>query len=227
VLTLLKNPKHLKSSPIDVNTFLRRGKYGGLPPNLYLLPGALEVEDLDFDLAREKDFTKEEFFAHCRWLIELFYEFDYIFVDCPPNKMFLTQGMLRACSHYLAVVIPDRVSAYGIPRLLRWVDEIPLTERPRLLGALINRVIRSPKGITMAQEQSLVAISRTVVAHHPLFQQDRGILGQWPNSNKVCKVYDEQKSHLGQQDIWETESRQPSVGDCVMSAANNLTSVCK
>jgi hypothetical protein len=186
----------------------------------------LEVEDLDFELAREQKFAKADFFLQCRKVLALFHDFDYIFVDCPPNKMLLTQGMLRACSHYLPVVIPDRVSAYGIPRLLRWVEDIPLSERPRLVGVLINRVIRNPSGITDVQHNSLVAIRTTAAKHNPLFHRERGILGLWPNSNKVCEVYDGGKSHLGHRDIWETKSRQAAVGDCVKEAADNVLSVC-
>jgi chromosome partitioning protein len=227
VLTLLTAGKKIKPSMIQRDAFLRRGRYGGFPPNLYLLAGALEVEDLDYELAKEQRFTKEEFFAQCRRVLALFHDFDYIFVDCPPNKMLLTQGMLCACSIYLTVVIPDRVSAYGIPRLFRWVEDIPLADRPRLLGVLINRVIRNPSGITDVQEKSLVAVRTTVAKHNPLCQKERGIVGMWPNSNNVCKVYDEGKSHLGQHDIWETRSRQEAVGDCVRAAALSLTSVCK
>jgi chromosome partitioning protein len=227
VLTLLTAGKVIKPSAIQRDAFLKQGKYGGFPPNLYLLPGALEVEDLDFELAKEQKITREQFFAQCRRVLALFRDFDYVFVDCPPNKMLLTQGMLRACACYLTVVIPDRVSAYGIPRLLRWVEDIPLADRPRLLGVLINRVIRNPSGITDVQQKSLVAIRTTVVKHNPLCTGERGIVGMWPNSNNVCKVYDEGKSHLGQHDIWETRSRQLAVGDCVRAAATNIVSVCK
>jgi hypothetical protein len=107
------------------------------------------------------------------------------------------------------------------------VEDIPLADRPRLLGVLINRVIRNPSGITDVQEKSLVAVRTTVAKHNPLCQKERGIVGMWPNSNNVCKVYDEGKSHLGQHDIWETRSRQEAVGDCVRAAALSLTSVCK
>lgn len=227
VLTLLTGGKAIKPTGIHREAYLRRGRYGGFPPNLYLLAGALEVEDLDFELAKEQKFTRPEFFAQCRRVLALFHDFDYIFVDCPPNKMLLTQGMLRACSNYLTVVIPDRVSAYGIPRLFRWVEDIPLADRPRLLGVLINRVIRSPSGITEVQQNSLAAIRATVSKHNPKCEKDRGIVGMWPNSNNVCKVYDEGKSHLGQSDIWETRSRQQAVGDCVRDTAVKILSVCK
>jgi hypothetical protein len=117
------------------------------------------------------------------------------------------------------------VSTYGIPRLLNWVEQIPIASRPKLIGALINRVIRTGKGITDEQERWLVAIQNTV-SKRALLEKNRGILGLWPNSNNVCKVYGSGKSHLGTPDIWESGSRQAAVGDCVAESAMHLTSVC-
>ena len=226
VLVLLKGGKAISPASIKKDAFIKRGKYGtGIPANLYLLSGAFEVEDLDYELAQDKTMSKEDFFKQCRRVLALFHDFDYIFVDCPPNKMFLTQGMLRACSHYVVVAIPDKVSTYGIPRLLNWVEQIPIASRPKLIGALINRVIRTGKGITDEQERWLVAIQNTV-SKRALLEKNRGILGLWPNSNNVCKVYGSGKSHLGTQDIWESGSRQAAVGDCVAESATHLTSVC-
>jgi cellulose biosynthesis protein BcsQ len=163
VLVLLKGGKAISPASIKKDAFIKKGKYGtGIPANLFLLSGAFEVEDLDYELAQDKTMSKEDFFKQCRRVLALFHDFDYIFVDCPPNKMFLTQGMLRACSHYVVVAIPDKVSTYGIPRLLNWVEQIPIASRPKLIGALINRVIRTGKGITDEQERWLVAIQNTL-----------------------------------------------------------------
>jgi hypothetical protein len=74
LLTLLTAGKKIKPSMIQREAFLRRGRYGGFPPNLYLLAGALEVEDLDYELAKEQRFTKEEFFAQCRRVLALFHD---------------------------------------------------------------------------------------------------------------------------------------------------------
>jgi len=226
VLVLLKGGKAISPAGIKKDAFIKKGKYGsGIPANLFLLSGAFEVEDLDYELAQEKIMSKEDFFKQCRRVLALFHDFDYIFVDCPPNKMMLTQGMLRACAYYVLVAIPDKVSTYGIPRLLNWVEQIPIDSRPKLVGALINRVIRTGKGITDEQERWLVAIQNTV-AKRALLTKNRGILGLWPNSNNVCKVYGSGKSHLGTPDIWESGSRQAAVGDCVSESAAHLISVC-
>src|SRR3546814_6147956 len=94
----------------------------GLQAPLYMIPGGFKVEDLDIEIVEsilsERDRSKHEFFLFCRQLLRSFDDFDYILIDCPPNKMYLTKGMMRACSHFLTVTIPDRISIFGIPRLL-------------------------------------------------------------------------------------------------------------
>jgi hypothetical protein len=54
--------------------------------------------------------------------------------------------MLRGSSFYLAVTIPDAISIYGMPRLLRWVKDIPAAERPKLLGYVLNTLNRAGGG---------------------------------------------------------------------------------
>ncbi|HZS07516.1 MAG TPA: ParA family protein [Blastocatellia bacterium] len=91
------------------------------PKGLFIIRGSFEVENLDFEIA--KSFVREEhreaqLFLYCKQMLHAFDKFDYILIDCPPNKMFLTQAMLRACSYYMPVSIPDVISVYGMPRLL-------------------------------------------------------------------------------------------------------------
>jgi len=224
VLTLLQGKKIVAPGAINIPAFIKKGRAGAFPPNLYLLPGAFEVEDLDFELAQKAENPREQFFEQCRRVLAVFAAFDYILVDCPPNKMFLTQGMLRACSYYLVVAIPDKVSIYGIPRLLSWVDQIPLETRPKLIGALVNRVIRTGSGMTTEQKQ-WHALLGTIVGPRALYKRASGILGNWPNSNKVSEVYGSGQTHLANPGIWDSTSKQAAVGDCVTETAQAVLSV--
>ena len=225
VLVLLTGGKVISPTSVKKDAFIKRGKHhAGFPPNLFLLPGAFEVEDLDYELARTADKSKEQFFQHCRRVMALFCDFDFILVDCPPNKMLLTQGMLRACSHCLLVAIPDKVSTYGIPRLLNWVDQTPIETRPQLIGALINRVIRTGSGMTREQKEWR-AVMENIVSKRALFKTGRGLVGFWPNSDKVSQVYGSGTTHLGNSGIWQSTSMQAPVGDCVAETAKNVLSV--
>jgi len=198
----------------------------GFPENLYLLPGSFETEDLDVKLAKEDARGTAGFFARCAQVLGLFDDFGAILIDCPPNKMFLTQGMLQAAGHYLVVVIPDKVSVYGVPRLIRWVGEIPFPERPLLAGCLVNRVIRSPSGITQEQMRWVSQLEATL-ADRDLVGRNRGILGQWPNSNKVCATYGMGTTHLGNADMFASTSRQLSPGETVRYTASILAQMVK
>lgn len=63
ILVLLKGGKAINPESIKKEAFIKKGKYGtGIPANLFLLSGAFEVEDLDYDLAQEKGMSKEDFF---------------------------------------------------------------------------------------------------------------------------------------------------------------------
>src|SRR5262249_47605897 len=117
------------------------------PKGLFIVRGSFEVENLDIEIAttlvNEKNRRVDELFLYCKQMLNAFDNFDYILVDCPPNKMFLTQAMLRACSFYMPVTIPDAISIYGMPRLLPWVKQIPAGDRPKLLGYVLNAINRT------------------------------------------------------------------------------------
>src|SRR5439155_1291937 len=78
------------------------------------------------------------------------------------NKTLLTQAMLRACSYYVAVTIPDAISIYGMPRLLRWVMRIPGGERPLLLGYVLNALNRHGGGMVVSQQAAEADLLRNI-----------------------------------------------------------------
>src|SRR5207253_4066765 len=124
---------------------------------VHVIPGSFNTDELDYVIAKtllqdEKRYLAELFLYAKQLLMSFEEEYDYVLVDCPPNKMFLTQAMLRACSFYLPVTIPDQISIYGMPRLIRWVSQIdPPSERPKLLGYVLNALNRSGGGMVGSQ----------------------------------------------------------------------------
>jgi chromosome partitioning protein len=120
VYSLVKPSKWTKVHKTNFRTYERKVPDSLSPKGLFIIPGAFEVENLDFEIAksmaRERDRRLDELFLYCKQMLNAFDEYAYVIVDCPPNKMFLTQAMLRACSFYLTVTIPDAISVYGMPR---------------------------------------------------------------------------------------------------------------
>jgi len=142
----LVNPKNwTRITQIDFNSFV-----SPVPgySNLKIIKGSFEVDELDIKIARatsdENKTTLEYLYLFTKQMLKAFEkQYDYILIDCPPNKMYLTKAMLQACSYYLTVTIPDKISGFGIPRLLKWINKIdPNEDKPKLLGVILNGVTK-------------------------------------------------------------------------------------
>ena len=196
------------------------------PNTLKIIKGSFDVDDLDIKVIqaiKDSDRTKHELFLYCLNLINAFDEFDYVLVDCPPNKMFLTQAMLRACSYYLPVTIPDRISVYGMPRLMRWVKEIPKELKPRMLGYVLNTVNRSGGNEfgTVNQQQAMTSLAstirsdldtkeRTVIGSHP-------VLAYLPRLDVISKFLSQGDDKKARFDFSNSTSDQRTVNEIMMN----------
>lgn len=71
-------------------------------------------------------------------------QFDYVLIDCPPNLGFITRNGIEISDYYFIPTIPDILSTYGIPQIIRKIQDFKL-ERPQLkiqcLGLLITKFI--------------------------------------------------------------------------------------
>lgn len=71
-------------------------------------------------------------------------QFDYVLIDCPPNLGFITRNGIEISDYYLIPTIPDILSTYGIPQIVRKIQDFKL-ERPQLkiqcLGLVITKFI--------------------------------------------------------------------------------------
>lgn len=173
------------------------------PKSLKIIKGSFEVDELDLMIAQaiaKDNRALNELFLYCRQMINAFDDFDYILVDCPPNKMFLTQAMIRACSYYITVTIPDRISIYGMPRLLRWVKLIEKEEKPRLLGCIVNAVNRSGGSSegTANQQQASQELIKSIQGD--LDNQERMVIGEKPVLVSIPRL-DVISRFLSQEDI--------------------------
>jgi hypothetical protein len=133
--------------------------------------------------------------------------------------MFLTQAMLRASSYYLPVTIPDAISAFGMPRLLRWVKKIPPAERPLLIGYMLNALNRHGGGMVISQQASeaellrniqkdLEPIEKSVLANEPC-------VGELPRLDIIARFLASKKHKLERLDFGRKTSGQPSVNECM------------
>ena len=198
---------------------------------LYIIPGAFEVEDLDLEITDSihdlRERGKSEFFLYCKQLINSFHKYRYVLVDTPPNRMYLTQGLLRACNFFVPVTIPDGISIYGMPRLLQWVQQIPDLERPSILGYVLNGINRSggsPSGMVISQQ---IAVSTLNGALEPYIrhQDDMEIrnepcLGEIPRLDQIAKFMGANKEV--RLDFVRHTSGQATVDRCLNQIADSV-----
>lgn len=195
------------------------------PKGLYIVRGSFDVDELDMEIAKsiagEGKRRVDELFLYCKQMLNGFDDFGYILVDCPPNKMFLTQAMLRACSFYLPVTIPDAISVFGMPRLLRWVKQIPSGDRPKLLGYVLNAINRTgglPGGKVYSQQASETKLLRDIRgALEPIetgVLGDKPLVGVVPRLDAIARFLGEDVKY-SKYEFSRKTSGQPTIEECL------------
>jgi cellulose biosynthesis protein BcsQ len=235
IYNLVKPSKWAKIKKTDFSSYVDRPKDRFAPKGLRLVKGSFDVDDLDMEIAKSLAGASarrvDELFLYCKQMMNSFEEFDYILVDCPPNKMFLTQAMLRACSFFLPVTIPDAISIYGMPRLLRWVKQIPIGERPQLLGYVLNAVNRTGGlvgGKVYSQQSAEARLKRTIQGD--LEKTEKQVLGEdpalgvVPRLDAIAKFLGESDAKTSRFNFSFASSRQPTIDECLTGIIRKLAS---
>ena len=201
------------------------------PPSLKIIKGSFDVDNLDIAVIQaitDDDRNRDELFFYCLNMLNAFDYFDYIIVDCPPNKMFLTQAMLRACSYYITVTIPDKISVYGMPRLLRWVKQIPKDVKPKLLGCILNAVNRAG-GFEMGTKNQQAAIQELLKdIQKDLDTEEKEVLGPnpllayIPRLDMISKFLSQGDEKIARFDFNMRTSDQRTVNDIMMNLVKRV-----
>lgn len=112
--------------------------------NLDLLPSSLDLIDVQDRLA---SMPSGRFFADnptdllrraTRPIIE---DYDVVMLDCPPNLGIITLNGLRIANGYIIPTIPDILSTYGIPQIVKRVGQFSDTigEKIEPLGIVVSK----------------------------------------------------------------------------------------
>ncbi len=122
--------------------------------SLSLLPSSLDLIDVQDRLG---SMSSGRFYAENptdilrRAVAPILSEFDIVMIDCPPNLGIITLNGLRISQGYLIPTIPDILSTYGIPQIVRRVREFSDT---------IAQPIE-PLGIVVAKYRTQSTVHRT------------------------------------------------------------------
>ncbi len=232
IFNLVKPSKWTKLKKTKIENYIFRVPDTLSPKELYIIRGSFDVDILDMEIAKSLfgDETRRinELFLYCKQLLNGFDDFEYILIDCPPNKMFLTQAMLRACSFYLPVTIPDAISVYGMPRLLRWVKQIPAGDRPRLLGYVLNAINRTgglPGGKVYSQQTAQGRLQKNIQINlEPIEKKiigDDPLIGVIPRLDAIARFLAEQ-TKFSRLEFKRKTSGQPTIEECLLNITDRI-----
>ena len=201
------------------------------PTTLKMIKGSFDIDELDKLIIREitqKPNADDTLYYYCKNMLNAFSDFDYVLIDCPPNKMYLTQAMLRASSYFITVTIPDKISVYGMPRLLKWVKEIPKHEKPRLLGCILNAVNRSGGNSygTINQQQATEELYSSIKSQlEPIERktiESKPVLEHIPKLDVISKFLSQGAYKSAWYDLRKTGSEQRSVSAVMMTLIKRI-----
>lgn len=232
IYNLVKPSKWTKIKKTKFDNYVLKVPDSLSPKGLFIIRGSFEVENLDIDIAKsfvgEGKRRLDELFLYCKQMLNAFGDFDYLLIDCPPNKMFLTQAMLRACSYYLPVTIPDAISVYGMPRLLRWVKQIPGGDRPKLLGYILNAINRTggvPGGKVYSQQSAETRLKRSIIMDLDKIESeiigDDPLIGVIPRLDVIARFLGEQ-TKVSRYEFSKRTSGQPTIEECLTNITNEI-----
>ncbi|KYK43421.1 chromosome partitioning protein [Bradyrhizobium liaoningense] len=109
-----------------------------------LLPSSLDLIDVQDELINTpvgKYGAIRPFDILWRATKDLIEDYDIVIIDCPPNLGKITQNGLRMSQAFVIPTIPDILSTYGIPQIVRRIRDFSeeITEEIEPLGIVVTK----------------------------------------------------------------------------------------
>lgn len=134
-----------------------------------------------------------------------------ICIDCNPSSSFMTECAIRASTHILVPVKPDRYSLLGLDMLKQYINDLPgLVNKPQLVVLLnglpssgynseIENTLRAHAEFGPITMVNTLGISRLLEASSDYtgFATDRKVAHKWRLTNRIRAIVDELAGHLG------------------------------
>jgi chromosome partitioning protein len=135
--------------------------------NLWLLAGDKRLASLEKRLIGEMDaFTRLKDLLHND--VDIFADFDYIFIDSPPSLGILTGNGLVAATHFVIPMSPALYTLQGTNDLMDTVSKVRRNLNPdlKLLGVIINAYDAKPVITRQIAEEIREGFGDKVFATH-------------------------------------------------------------
>ena len=137
--------------------------------HLDLLPADFSYRNMDLFLSEQKNPTQR-----LRHRLKFFSdEYEYIFLDCPPNITLLSESVMEAVDVLLVPVIPTTLSLRTLDQLIEFVDK-HIVDKPLILPFFSMVDMRK-------------SLHREVIEHAPK-QYTRMLKSQIPNASDIERM---------------------------------------
>ncbi len=169
--------------------------------NLDLLPADFSYRDMDL-LLDEADNPRQRL---RELLVPLEWEYEYVFLDCPPSISLMSESVFHAADVLLVPMIPTTLSLRTLDQLLRFIDEnrigstalLPFfsmaDRRKNLHREIMEQLPRERPGILRSHIPYASEVERMGV--------ERAVLGSFATKSSVAaeayrKLWDEIKTRI-------------------------------
>jgi chromosome partitioning protein len=142
---LFKDALHPESKKFDLaKTLQKKVSDISSAATIDLLPSSLDLIDVQDELINTpvgKYGAIRPFDILWRATKEIVENYDIVIIDCPPNLGKITQNGLRMSQGFVIPTIPDILSTYGIPQIVRRVREFSeeIAEDIEPLGIIVTK----------------------------------------------------------------------------------------
>ncbi len=101
----------------------------------------IDIQDRIEDIANKTNFSINPMEVLKSAIQPHLHEYDYVLIDCPPNLGFITQNGIEISDYYLIPTVPDKLSTYGIPQIIKKISDLRVWRNLQIkcLGILITK----------------------------------------------------------------------------------------
>ena len=125
-------------------TLIRGVSNVGEVRNVDLIPSSIDLIDVQDRLA---SMPQGQYYSNVptdilrRSISPILDDYDYVLIDCPPNLGIITLNGLRISNGFIIPTIPDVLSTYGIPQIIRRVTDFSsnIVEDIEVMGIVITK----------------------------------------------------------------------------------------
>jgi chromosome partitioning protein len=165
---LLRNYPQLHKSQTIYTTILDRGPlpvHNTYVPNLDIVPSHILLSNTDVELTTAIDHREERL---KRELKTIAYNYDYVFIDCPPTLSWLTINAMTASDKVIVIVSPGYFELDSIVQISKTIKEVreyfnPKIELAGFLFTMSDPTVNSKTSLQILRQTYTGTVFNTVI----------------------------------------------------------------